>query len=87
MRRIDELHLDYPFAGSRMMRDLLRDRAGGLPTRLLVTHADRAGAPRRHDLGDKVGAGAGMSGRGAAIRLMRGRLSSSHSRRPSDPRR
>ncbi len=24
MRRIDELHLDYPFAGSRMMRDLLR---------------------------------------------------------------
>jgi putative transposase len=27
MRRIDELHLDYPFAGSRMMRDFL-DRAG-----------------------------------------------------------
>lgn len=24
MRRIDGLHLDYPFAGSRMMRDLLR---------------------------------------------------------------
>jgi putative transposase len=24
MRRIDALHLDYPFAGSRMMRDLLR---------------------------------------------------------------
>ncbi len=24
MRRIDELHLDYPFAGGRMMRDLLR---------------------------------------------------------------
>ena len=24
MRRIDELHLDYPFAGSRMMRDVLR---------------------------------------------------------------
>ena len=23
MRRIDELHLDYPFAGSRMLRDLL----------------------------------------------------------------
>jgi hypothetical protein len=22
MRRIDELHLDYPFAGSRMRRDL-----------------------------------------------------------------
>ena len=24
MRRIDPLHLDYPFAGSRMLRDLLR---------------------------------------------------------------
>jgi hypothetical protein len=23
MRRIDELHLDYPFAGSRVLRDLL----------------------------------------------------------------
>jgi putative transposase len=27
MRRIDELHLDYPFAGSRLLRDLL-SRAG-----------------------------------------------------------
>src|SRR5450631_4503302 len=27
MRRIDELHLEYPFAGSRMLRDLL-NRAG-----------------------------------------------------------
>jgi len=27
MRRIDELHLDYPFAGSRMPRDLLRGEA------------------------------------------------------------
>jgi|SRR5271166_3494382 len=24
IRRIDQLHLDYPFAGSRMLRDLLR---------------------------------------------------------------
>ena len=24
MHRIDELHLDFPFAGSRMLRDLLR---------------------------------------------------------------
>jgi len=24
MRRIDELHLDYPFAGSRILQDLLR---------------------------------------------------------------
>ena len=27
MRRIDELHLDYPFAGSRMLRDLLNGEA------------------------------------------------------------
>jgi putative transposase len=25
MRRMDELHLEYPFAGSRMLRDLLKD--------------------------------------------------------------
>ena len=24
MRQIDELHLNYPFAGSRMLRDMLR---------------------------------------------------------------
>jgi putative transposase len=29
MRRIDALHLDYPFAGSRMLRDLLRGRSCG----------------------------------------------------------
>ena len=28
MRRIDALHLDYPFAGSRMLRDLLRGEGG-----------------------------------------------------------
>jgi len=28
MRRIDQLHLDFPFAGSRMLRDFLR--AGGV---------------------------------------------------------
>jgi len=27
MRRIDELHLDYPFAGSRMLRDILWAKA------------------------------------------------------------
>jgi putative transposase len=24
MRRIDELHLEHPFAGARMLRDMLR---------------------------------------------------------------
>ncbi|BDV35752.1 hypothetical protein SS37A_37200 (plasmid) [Methylocystis iwaonis] len=27
MRRLDELHLDYPFAGARMLRDLCGARA------------------------------------------------------------
>ena len=27
MQRIDELHLNYPFAGSRMLRDLLRHQS------------------------------------------------------------
>ena len=35
MRRMDELHLDYPFAGSRMLRDLLRQE-GFLIGRLRV---------------------------------------------------
>ena len=28
MRRIDALHMDYPFAGSRMLHDLLRGEGG-----------------------------------------------------------
>jgi putative transposase len=27
MRRIDELHLEHPFAGARMLRDFLRAKA------------------------------------------------------------
>ena len=33
MRRIDELHMEYPFAGSRMMKGLLRQE--GFTARLL----------------------------------------------------
>src|SRR3546814_13215642 len=39
MRRIDELHLLYPFAGSRMLRDLLRQEGtpvGRLPVAALL---------------------------------------------------
>jgi putative transposase len=39
MRRIDELHLDHPFAGSRMLRDLLCNeglKVGRLHTRTLM---------------------------------------------------
>lgn len=43
MRRIDALHLDHPFAGTRMLRDLLRreDHASG--RRHVVTLMRRMG--------------------------------------------
>ena len=45
MRRIDELHLDYPFAGSRMLRDLLRGE--GVSSRPpACRHADEADGDR-----------------------------------------
>ena len=44
MRQIDELHLLYPFAGSRMLRDLLRqERRSGAASR---RHADEADEDR-----------------------------------------
>ncbi len=43
MRRIDELHLDYPFAGSRMMRDLLRGEAIAIGRERIVTMMRRMG--------------------------------------------
>jgi putative transposase len=30
MRRIDELHLEFPFAGSRLLRDLLNDQGANV---------------------------------------------------------
>ena len=37
MRRIDELHLEYPFAGSRMLRDLLRGEGIAIGRELVRT--------------------------------------------------
>ena len=37
MRRIDELHLEYPFAGSRMMRGLLRQEGLSSGSRHIAT--------------------------------------------------
>ena len=37
MRRIDELHLEYPFAGSRMLRDLLRGEGIAIGRDLVAT--------------------------------------------------
>jgi putative transposase len=37
MRRIDALHLDYPFAGSRMLRDLLRSEGVAIGREMVRT--------------------------------------------------
>ena len=43
MRRIDHLHLDYPFAGSRMLRDLLRQEGYCLGRKHVATLMKRMG--------------------------------------------
>jgi len=43
MRRIDELHLDYPFAGSRMLRDLLRGEGVAIGRGRVATMMKRMG--------------------------------------------
>jgi putative transposase len=43
MRRIDELHLDYPFAGSRMLRDLLRGEGVAIGRQRVATMMRRMG--------------------------------------------
>jgi putative transposase len=43
MRRIDELHLDYPFAGSRMLRDLLRGEGVEIGRQRVATMMKRMG--------------------------------------------
>ena len=43
MRRIDELHLDYPFAGSRMLRDMLCRKGIEIGRRHVATLMKRMG--------------------------------------------
>lgn len=43
MRRIDELHLQYPFAGARMLRDLLRQEGPTVGRRQVATLMRRMG--------------------------------------------
>jgi putative transposase len=43
MRQIDELHLNYPFAGSRMLRDLLRQKGLEVGRRHIKTLMRRMG--------------------------------------------
>jgi len=61
MRRIDELHLEYPFAGSRMLRDLLRgegvaigrEQVVTLMRRMALRRCTAAPAARRRRLGTR----------------------------------
>ena len=53
MRRIDELHLQYPFAGARMLRDLLRHEGHAIGRRQCghpdASHGDHRGVSQaRH---------------------------------------
>ena len=43
MRRLDELHLDHPFAGSRMLRDLLKREGVSIGRRHVATLMKRMG--------------------------------------------
>jgi putative transposase len=43
MRRMDELHLDYPFAGSRMLRDLMASEGVAVGRRHVATLMKRMG--------------------------------------------
>jgi putative transposase len=43
MRRIDELHLEHPFAGSRMLRDLLHDEGAEIGRQHVITLMRRMG--------------------------------------------
>ena len=43
MRRIDELHLEYPFAGSRMLRDFLNREGVEIGRRHVTTLMKRMG--------------------------------------------
>ena len=43
MRRIDELHLEYPFAGSRMLRDMLRQEGHEIGRKHVATLMKKMG--------------------------------------------
>jgi putative transposase len=43
MRRIDELHLDYPFSGSRMLREMLAREGVTIGRRRVATMMKRMG--------------------------------------------
>ena len=50
MRRMDELHLDFPFAGSRMLRDLLKAEGVAIGRQHVATLMKRMGIALRFSL-------------------------------------
>jgi len=56
MRRIDELHLEHPFAGARMLRDLLRHDGWSVGRKHVATLMRRMGVEAR--TGKRTPAGA-----------------------------
>ena len=56
MRRIDELHLDHPYAGSRMLRDFLQ-REGHADTAAGTSAPRCAGSASRRPIGARTRAG------------------------------
>ena len=65
MRRIDELHLQYPFAGARMLRDLLRQEGHAIYSNLGVMYRIENKAPH-----SKI---PGASGQDFLVNLKQGR--------------
>jgi len=55
MRRLDVLHMDYPFAGSRMPRDLLRGEGVAIGRGLVATMMRRMGEAGQGSGGAAVG--------------------------------
>jgi putative transposase len=61
MQRIDALHMDYPFAGSRMLRDLLRGEGVVIGRELVTTLMRRMGIEAIYRRPNTSKAGAGHS--------------------------
>ena len=53
MRRIDELHLEHPFAGSRMLRDMLKAEGRDYPMVAPKYSAQRQALAKQIGLGRK----------------------------------
>ena len=54
MRRIDELHLEHPFAGSRMLRDLLKQQGSEVGRKHVATLMRRMGIEALYTHRDRV---------------------------------